>query len=163
MVITKDGDKSHDDSVVCGIVLDAFICPHNSISSDDFLHIYGGRIVLDTDEVAAKLMEDVASGVINFTAKRYDENCMSVAWCEKMLLRIKRGDSEGYFRLHWLLTESLEIYCDVIGKRYLGPKKSIKQMQTEDAESAKLYEKALMTSDYQAICEWISHIRKLLK
>ena len=163
LVITNGGVKSHDNSVVCGILLDAFIYPYNSIRSEDFPHIYGGKIALDTDGISAKLMEDVETGINNFTVKNYDENRTSVAWCEKMLLRVKRGDGEGYFRLHWLLTESLEIYCDVIGKRYLGPKKSMKQMRLEDAESAKIYENALMSSDYEALCKWIYRIKELLK
>ena len=80
-----------------------------------------------------------------------------------MLLRSARGDTEGYFRFHWLLTESLEIYCDVIGERYLGPKKSIIRMQAEDGESAELYKNALSQSDYASLKQWIEHLKQKLK
>lgn len=46
-----------------------------------------------------------------------------IKWCEKMLLRTMRGDVEGYYRWHWLLCDSLEIYFDIKGIHYYGPKK----------------------------------------
>lgn len=167
LVITENGSEVHDNTIVDGIMLDAFIYPKakffGEFDCEDFVQIFDGRIVFDTDSIATKLQAEVREYVNSIQPKTYAENKTNVEWCEKMLLRAARGDAEGYFRWHWLLTESLEIYCDVLGLRYFGPKKSIKRMQEEDPESAKIYEKALVSFDHAALSEWISHLKKLLK
>lgn len=166
LVITESGEEKHDNSTINGIILDAFIypkCIFEETDSSAFLQIQGGKIVVDTNGIAAKLLESVARYISNIQAKTYEENKRNIDWCEKMLLRAARGDTEGYFRFHWLLTESLEIYCDVIGERYLGPKKSIIRMQAEDGESAELYKNALSQSDYASLKRWIEHLKKKLK
>ncbi len=167
LVITESGGELHDNSVIGGIMLDAFVCPKEKIigelNCEDFLQISDGYIVTDTDGVAAKLQTMVREYIRNLRPKSYAENKTNVEWCEKMLLRAAREDAEGYFRWHWLLTESLEIYCDVRGVRYLGPKKSIKRMQLEDNASASIYEKALANFDYDSLSEWIAHLKELLQ
>ena len=40
-----------------------------------------------------------------------------------MLNRVKRSDCEGMFRWHWVLVDSLEIFCDIMKQPYWGPKK----------------------------------------
>ncbi len=166
LVITESGEEKHDNSTINGIILDAFVYPKCIFEETDpkaFLQIQGGKIVVDTNGIAAKLLESVARYISNIQAKTYEENKRNIDWCEKMLLRAARGDTEGYFRFHWLLTESLEIYCDVIGERYLGPKKSIIRMQAEDGESAELYKNALSQSDYASLKQWIEHLKKKVK
>lgn len=166
LVITENGEEKHDNSVVYGVTLDAFIypkCVFDNIAPKEFLQIHGGKIAVDTDEIAKELLESVGEYISDIQPKTYEENKTNVEWCEKMLLRAARGDAEGYFRFHWLLTESLEIYCDVIGERYLGPKKSIIRMQAEDGESAELYKNALSQSDYASLKQWIEHLKQKLK
>ena len=34
--------------------------------------------------------------------------------CKKMLLRTLRSDAEGLYRWHWVLIDSLEIFCDAV-------------------------------------------------
>ncbi|MBQ4150878.1 MAG: nucleotidyltransferase domain-containing protein [Clostridia bacterium] len=163
LVITNGGSAKHDNSTIGGVVLDAFVYPCGAIKAEDFIHIYGGTIIFDTNGFALGLMNEVTRLIDDFTPKSYEENCTNIAWCEKMLLRADRNDAEGYFRWHWLLTESLEIYCDVIGKRYLGPKKSIIRMCSEDNESYCIYEKALTDFDYSSLSKWICRIKELMK
>lgn len=167
LVIIQSGVESHDNTIVDGVMLDAYIYPKEKIcgeiNCEDFIQIFDGRIVLDTDGIAAALQSKVRAYIDNVRPKTYAENKTNVEWCEKMLLRAARGDAEGYFRWHWLLTESLEVYCDLLGERYLGPKKSIKRMQAERPADAKVYEKALAKLDYAALTEWIHHLKTLLK
>lgn len=167
LVITESGSELHDNTIVSGIVLDAFIYPKERIvgklDCEDFLRIFDGHIVMDTDGIATKLQAKVREYINNTPPKSYAENKTNVEWCEKMLLRAAREDMEGYFRWHWLLTESLEIYCDLRKIRYLGPKKSINRMRLEDNMSASIYEKALANFDYESLSAWITHLKKLLK
>ena len=56
-----------------------------------------------------------------------------IAWCKKMLARTSRADTEGYYRWHWLLLDSLEIYMDAKRLYYHGPKKALRAMAQMDA------------------------------
>ena len=166
LVITENGVACHDSTVVNGVVLDAFVYPKVKFAGEfdrnEFLQLADGYIARDTDGIATDLLTEVKEYIDAIHTKTPEENKTNVEWCEKMLLRSARGDMEGCFRWHWLLTESLEIYCDVIGIRYLGPKKSIKRMQEQDSESARIYEKALSCFDYESLSAWIAQLKKLL-
>lgn len=50
---------------------------------------------------------------------------VNIDWCLKMFERVKRNDAEGMCRWHWVLIDSLEIYCDIMHHPYWGPKKII--------------------------------------
>ena len=167
LVITKDGTASHDNSIVNGIMLDAFIYPKEmfsgEINCEMYLQIFDGKIVLDADGTAAELKRKVCEYIDHIVPKTREENEGNVAWCEKMLLRAERKDAEGYFRWHWLLTESLEIYCDILGRRYLGPKKSIMRMKVEDPVSAEIYERALVSFAYLDLSAWVVRLKDLLQ
>ncbi len=59
-----------------------------------------------------------------------------------MLRRTERGDTEGYYRLHWVLTDSLSIYYDLRGEYYFGPKKALRRMANTAPDDAAVYERA---------------------
>ncbi len=73
-----------------------------------------------------KRVNDVISSI---PYKNYEENKAQIEWCEKMLARSLRKDPEGYYRLHWVLVDSLEIYFDICSLKYYGPKKSLSYMK----------------------------------
>ena len=168
LLIIESGEKGHDNSIIEGIELDVWICPkylfekETEILFEDYVQLESGKVIWDLDGSAVKLVEAVCRYVNNYIPKSKEDNRVNVEWCEKMLLRVKRDDAEGYFRWHWLLVDSLEIYFDLCGKRYKGPKKSIRAMQAFDAEAAKLYEKALSQLNYEALTAWICYLRKRL-
>lgn len=128
----------------------------------DYVQLEDGKIALDKDGTALRLVNAVQHYVSNYIPKSWEENSVNVEWCEKMLLRTGRNDAEGYFRWHWLLVDSLEIYYDICGKRYKGPKKSIRMLQTLDKEAAKIYEKALGEMNHEALEAWIAYLRRKL-
>ena len=166
IVITTDGDALHDNAVVAGIELDVFVYPREAFAGDihyeKYIQIYDGIIISDSDGTASRLKASVNQYINSIVIKSATENRTSVEWCEKMLLRASRNDAEGFYRWHWLLMESLEIYCDLRGKRYLGPKKSIKDMQINDPAGAEIYMKALGQFDYSALTAWVSYLRKIV-
>lgn len=67
---------------------------------------------------------------------------------------------EGVYRLHWLLVDTLEIYCDLKGKFYFGPKKALKQMEQTDEVSANIYFKALQDPTEENVSAWIERLKK---
>ena len=163
-LVIADHGKTHDASVIGGIILDVFIYPAETFRSEydpkEFVQIRDGRIVLDKNGIADRLQKRVITYIGSVPEKTADEIQREIAWCEKMVLRTHRDDAEGYFRWHWLLTDSLEIYCDVIGSRYLGPKKALRCMEQKDAEAFRLYAEALKRFDRGSLSEWVSFLKR---
>lgn len=72
-----------------------------------------------------------------------------------------REDTDGYYRWHWLLYDSLEIYFDVKGLHYYGPKKALRYMEQTDGESFQIYSKALREFNQKCLSDWISHLKTM--
>lgn len=154
----------HDASVVEGVTLDVFIYPADididGINAEEFIPIHDGKIELDKNGIATRLKERVLDYLAGIPFKSGAEIRQEIEWCKKMLQRTKREDAEGYFRWHWLLTDSLEIYFDIIQKRYWGPKKSLLQLKECDPEGYRIYEKALKSFDRKSLSDWIEYLEK---
>ena len=166
LIITDNASRAHDSSVVDGVMLDLFIY-HTSVFNSDvdcekYLPIFDGKIILDKNNIGATLKKRVNEYIDSLPCKTDEENRTAVEWCEKMLLRTARGDAEGYYRWHWVLTESLEIYCDIMKIPYFGPKKALKQMQKNHPGDAEIYFTALSALDRNALEKWIKILRDKL-
>ena len=159
VLVIASGEKRHDASVVDGTVLDAFVYPPETFAGAfdpaDFVQIFDGKIVLDSKGVAAKLRARVLAYLDALPMKAMDEVRQDVAWCRKMQSRTLRGDAEGFFRWHWLLTESLLIYCDARRWHYFGPKKALRQMQREQPGHYAAYRTALEDFTQSALSGWL--------
>lgn len=164
-LIIADSSKKHDGSIICGVTLDVFIYSPavfaNAYEPSDFIQIHDGKIELDRHGAAQKLKEEVLWYIENLPMKSPDEIFQELEWCNKMVLRTIREDAEGYFRWHWLLTDSLEIYYDIVRKRYFGPKKALKQMEQCDDKSFRKYENALKHFSKETLSEWIDCLNQL--
>ena len=164
-LVMANRDKTHDASVIDGVILDVFIYPTDTFRSEydpkEFVQVCDGKIILDKDGVAERLQKQVLASIERTPQKIPAEIAQEIAWCEKMVLRTERDDAEGYFRRHWVLTDSLEIYCDVIGSYYYGPKKSLRYMEQNDKETFRIYAKALTGFDRGSLTEWVSCLKRL--
>lgn len=151
----------HDVSIVEGIQLDAFVYPVDSVKDsnpEEFLQIHDGKILLDETGAGAALKETVNAYIAEAASAAREDSLLQLDWCRKMLVRSQRGDAEGFFRWHWLLCDSLEIWCDLQGRFYFGPKKTIRYLKEADPVGFTLYEAALKTMDSQALTAWINHL-----
>ncbi len=162
LVIAKQHERFHDISVVDGIQLDAFIYPEHyfqdNVSYADFLQISDGIVVWDTHEFGKNFKSQVA-GFINRLPRKSDDDIRNdIEWCKKMVLRIKRDDAEGAYRGHWVLIDSLEIFCEVMHHTYKGPKKSLLWMEQENPEAFLCYLEALKSFTFEAIEKWIQYL-----
>lgn len=166
LAVTPSGEAVHDTGTMGGVRLDLFVYPvshfYGDVDFDEIVQIYHGRVLLDRTGIGARLMEGVRGYVDAQPMKSRDEVRADIGWCEKMLLRAGRGDPEGMFRWHWLLADSLEIYCSAAGQRYFGPKKAIRWMERERPQAFRLYTGALGSMDYAALERWIGHIKTLI-
>lgn len=167
LVITADHERFHDTSFVYGILLDVFVYPakyfESSYSCEDFVQIFDGRIVTDSSGIGKALQETVRAYLKNRPGKTGTELQADIDWCVKMSARAKRCDCEGLFRWHWLLIDSLEIFCDIMHQPYLGPKKALKWMEKAHPEAFDRYKRALQNFQMDDLDEWIGYIRHAAK
>ncbi len=151
LAIVAEGEALHDTGVVEGVRMDLWVYPvsllGDALDPEEVLQILDGILVLDTDGVGAALQNRVAQFVTGIPPKSAEEVREALAWCRKMLARAEDRDAEGLYRWHWLLTDSLEIACDALHRRYLGPKKSLRWLQGEHPELYALYAAALRSFD----------------
>ena len=167
LVITADHEQFHDTSFVDGIPLDVFVYParyfESSYSCEDFVQIFDGRIITDSGGIGKALQETVRAYLKNLPSKTSAELQADIDWCVKMSARAKRCDCEGLFRWHWVLIDSLEIFCNIMQQPYLGPKKSLKWMEKAHPEAFDRYKKALQHFWMDDLNEWIGYIKNAAK
>lgn len=165
LVISKDHEQVHDVSTVNGTQLDVFVYPQSCFQQEfdcmDFVQIADGQVMFDTDGIADRLRSDVRSFLDLLPMRSPEEARESVAWCRKMLARTERADAEGFFRWHWVLCDSLEIFCDLMQHRYFGPKKTLLWMKNTDPQAYSLYFSALQTLDSESLRCWIDYLSSL--
>ena len=58
------------------------------------------------------------------------------------------------------VTATTEIYTELRGWPYLGPKKALAQLEKKDRAVFALYEKALTQNEYASLAAWVEHIRE---
>ena len=166
LVITSDAEKPHDHSIIHGTELDVWIYPPEKFSSpydpDEFLQIWDGKILIDSDGLALSLKQTVNDYIRGLPAKSDEENKHHAVWCQKMLSRAERGDAEGRYRLYWLLKDSLEIYFDLKHWQYFGPKKGLKKMRADDETAALIYEQALKAPTIEHVRTWVDFLQSLI-
>lgn len=164
LLICDKKNENHDDSRVNGVQLDVFIYTAQEVQSlpaEDFVQVYGGCIILDQKGTAQKLLTRIREYIDHFPLKKEDEIKQDISWCKKMLLRAKRNDAEGFYRRHWLLTDSLMIYSDVKGEYYFGPKKTLAKMKQQDEAVFTKYVAALENMDDEGLEEWVACLSKM--
>ncbi|MBR2287463.1 MAG: hypothetical protein IJ865_04415 [Clostridia bacterium] len=88
------------------------------------MQVFDAKILLDVHGLGTRLKHRMLAYLDKLPAKDTEALREEMAWCRKMLERTARGDVEGDFRLHWLLIDSLEIYCDLSAWHYFAPPKS---------------------------------------
>ena len=162
LVIAADHEQFHDTSFVDGVPLDVFVYPsmyfEGEYECEDFVQIHDGRIITDSNGIGKTLQENVRAYLRKLPVKSSEEIQASVDWCVKMFERAKRGDCEGMFRWHWVLIDSLEIFCDIKQHPYFGPKKTLKWMEEKHPKSFDCYKKALQNLDMECLEEWVNLI-----
>ena len=163
VVISPDYEQTHDTSFVNGIQLDVFVYPlsyfEKGYDCECFVQIFDGKIIIDSDDIGKKLIDNIQYYLQNRPTKTDAEIQSNIDWCVKMLARAKRSDCEGMFRWHWVLVDSLEIFCDIMKQPYWGPKKTLRWMQEMYPLAFENYSKALRQLNIESLEEWILYIK----
>jgi predicted nucleotidyltransferase len=100
---------------------------------EQFLRVYKGEILLNDWGVAENFLSKIQK-IYNNGPKKLsnEEKDFLKSWLRKMYLRSNKNDIEGDYRFHWMLKDSLEIYFELKGLWYLGPKSSFNWLKEND-------------------------------
>lgn len=165
LVVISDGNKYHDASIVDGVRLDVFVLPLAALEQDidynEFLQIADGTLIMDTNGIGCSLKNKVLAYRDSIPPKSAEDIQEELEWCKKMLSRAERKDTEGYYRWHWLLTDSLEILCDILREPYRGPKKSLRWLKENRPYLYSVYGDALRKADIEALQKWVDYLVEL--
>lgn len=166
VVITDQPCPAHDHSVVGGVQLDVWPVSSEDIAGcdpADYSHLIDAKILLDIHGIAGELLNRVDAWDAEQPWPEETDIAQNLAWCDKMLRRTERGDAEGLYRLHWLLTDSLSIWCDAAHQRYRGPKKALRMLMHTDPAGYLLYREALASASQATAAAWIDHLRRIFE
>ena len=162
LLLCDEVPVAHDGRTVDGVPLDVFLHSTAELAAhpdpSDYLAAYDAILVRDDRGMGAKLKAEVRAYVDQFPPISADEKQHWREWCEKMLRRAAQGDAEGYFRWHWVITDSLDIYCQLRDRFYFGPKKTLLRMAQEDPEGHRLFFHAARQMDRAALAAWLSYV-----
>lgn len=128
-----------------------------------FLQIFDGKIIVDSADIGKTLKANVLTYLQKRPTKTNAEIQANIDWCVKMFERVKRCDCEGMFRWHWVLIDSLEIFCDIMQQPYLGPKKALKWMEETHPEAFAYYKKSLQSFNIDSLEDWIVCVKNANK
>lgn len=138
-------EEKNDVEMFQGKQLDVWVYNSDKMNQPgEFLRVHGGRILLNEKGVAEKFLSKVEvvynDGPDKLTQEEKD---FLKAWLQKMYLRSEKGDLEGNYRFHWMLKDCLELYFEMKGLWFLGPKKAFKWLQVNDPSAYNLFRNAL--------------------
>lgn len=155
---------AHETETVDGVRLDVLIYPrdvfYGEIALDEFEQLHEGLVALDDDGMGSWLKRMIANQIASIPLKPDEAVEDALHWCESMAERAATRDAEGYFCRHWLLTDSVEVYCDAIGAPFLSPPKTMSKMAKNDPEAAKIHMSALSGTDDESLAAWVKLLRE---
>ena len=159
-LLITEGTEAHDTEMIGGVRLDAWVYPRawaeELADGDAVIQLHGGRVLLDTDGLAARLIALARAHAAAYQPPSQEEKRQLLAWYEKMAQRARRGDAEGLYRWHWLMQDSLQVYCDVRDRFCFGPGKTLRAMRLEDPDALRFYEAAMRSPE--ALEAWIARL-----
>lgn len=148
--VCAEGEATRDARLVEGFFLDAFLYPEKVLAEvgPKLLQLRGGVVLREERGIGARLLETVnAALAAPPEALPEAEARVRRVWCQKMLERIRRGgpeDVEAHYRRTWLLTDVLELFFQLRGRHYLGPKESFRWLAENDPEAHRAFADALV-------------------
>ena len=167
LAIVRQPSFAHDHRIFNGRRLDVFFAAPEEFEDpdvcEDWPQLAHAEAVYDPSGFGASLIARVRAWYESRPRRPRAACEQDVAWCEKMTERALRGGEEGFYRWHWLLTESLQILLEVEGTVYFGPKKALRWLREHDPEAYVCYGNALTQMTPAALQNWTVLLRTRLE
>lgn len=148
-----------------GFYLDAWVYSSDAMlaSTDEFLRFADGYCLYDSEGQGAaflkELQQRIEQGPKPLSASEIQH---TKQWVYKMLERSKSLEVESFYRLYWLAVDLLQIYFDLRGQWYFGPKKSLAWLREHDATGYQLfsqvYNPSIRFDDLEKLAEYVTNI-----
>jgi predicted nucleotidyltransferase len=138
-------DDKNDVELFEGKQLDVWVYNTEKMNNPkQFLRVNRGKILLNDKGFAEKFLSEIENVFNNGPKKLSEEEKKFLkGWLRKMYLRSNKNDIEGNYRYYWMLKDSLEIYFELKGLWYLGPKKAFNWLKENDNLAYNLFKNAL--------------------
>lgn len=153
--------KKNDTTVFNNRRLDAWIYKTEMMEEcTQFFHVKDSKVIFDEKNLCTNFLNEINRQFLNGPKQlTLEEKSFLKDWLKKMLQRARKGDIEGNFRYHWLLTDSLEIYFNIKGAWYIGPKKSLQWLYENNREAYYVFHNALkINADISEVEKLIEYI-----
>lgn len=148
IIAFRDGDQPvlRETGQWRGGQLDIFVYPTARLTNVDetLLHVRGGSVITVRGTLGAEFLAELERIYREPPPPlSKDEIDVKRNWAHKMVQRASRGDIEGNFRRAWLLTQLLQDYFLVRGRRYPGPKEAFHDLAESDPQALRTFRAAL--------------------
>lgn len=163
LIIVNEKVTSYDNTMISNTYLDLFIYTLEEIEQlqnlQNFVHLYNASLVLDNQNIGKNFLEKIKKYVDLNSLKSLEEKEHLSIWIDKMLERIKVKDTEGMYRYHWLIMDSLELYCIFRDKFFEGSKDTIEYLEKYDKIGYKLFCTSLKNFDIDTLEKWCLYVK----
>ncbi|MBY6036918.1 nucleotidyltransferase domain-containing protein [Fictibacillus nanhaiensis] len=138
-------DDKNDVEAFEDIQLDVWIYNTKKMNNpEEFLRVHEGRTLLNERSLAEKFLLEIQDTYKKGPKQLSNEERVFLkSWLKKMYIRSTKNDIEGNYRFHWMLKDSLEIYFELKGLWYFGPKSSFVWLRANDEMAYALFNNAL--------------------
>ncbi|WP_205685488.1 nucleotidyltransferase domain-containing protein [Bacillus salacetis] len=159
-----DSEDRNDVELFKGKQLDVWVYSTElMMKPDQFLRVNRGKVLLDDKGMAERFLSKI-NAIFNEGPKQLseEEKDFLKSWLRKMHLRSGKNDMEGNYRFHWMLKDSLEIYFELNGQWFPGPKKAFSWLRENDPSAFALFENVLQkdshAKDVEQLLEFLYEI-----
>ncbi|MBP1943572.1 nucleotidyltransferase domain-containing protein [Cytobacillus luteolus] len=161
---SDDIEDKNDVELFKGKQLDVWVYNSDQMNnSEQFLRVHRGKVLLNDKGTAESFLLEI-DHVFDKGPKKLseEEKDFLKSWLKKMYLRSSKNDIEGNYRFYWMLKDSLEIYFELKGLWFLGPKKAFSWLQENDTLGYNLFKNALEkeenTKEVEQLLEFLNEI-----
>lgn len=167
LLLTEQSTIRYDHNIIEGILLDIWIRTDADFKDvmdySQYVQIYDGNIVKDDYGLGQLLKKYVREYVERHSVIDAQEKLHLKELSYKMLKHTYKQDTEGLYHWHWLLQDSLELYCKIRDHFYFGPKKTLLWIKQNDPTGYSLAKEALCKLDRNDLGTWIDYIFRPLE
>jgi predicted nucleotidyltransferase len=147
-----------------GLYLDAWVYSSKTMSAanDELLRLADGYCLYDLEGKGAAFLQELQQRISQGTKQLSTADIEHTKqWIEKMFDRAQNSDIESLYRRYWLAIDLLQIYFNLRGQWYFGPKKSLSWLKENNSVGydlfSQVYSHEINLSDLSELVEYVTN------